>query len=109
MTDDQDRPEEGGYALAVPFVVCASKGGPFDDEAFVAGYQCGDIDRALTAIAAAGGNRAEFTVRSVLVHQLELLAMYRGFPSTTVREFEEAPEWTLMTFRTGGSQEGPQP
>jgi hypothetical protein len=98
VTDPLDQPETEGYALAVPFVVCASQGGPFDDDAFVAGFQAGEIDKTLTVAAAAGANRATFTVRTTLVRQAELLAMNRGFPAMTTVECDETPEWTLMTF-----------
>ncbi len=100
MTDDQDRPEDDGYSLVVPFVACTSKGGPYDDDAFVAGFQCGEIDRTLTALAAVGGSRATFTVYASLVGQLELVAMNRGFPVVTVEECAEASEWVQVTFAT---------
>lgn len=99
MTDPLDQPEEEPtYALAVPFVVRKTQGGPYDDTSFVAGFACGDIDRALTAIAAAGGNRATFTVRTDLVRQVELSAMYRGFPTVTAVVDAELPEWSTVTF-----------
>lgn len=100
-TDDLDRPEEDGYALAVPFVVCTSNGGPYDDDAFVAGFQAGTVDQSLKSIAAAGGDGAVFTVRTDLVKQLELLAMYRGFPKIEATEIDE--EWSTIEFRTGGT------
>ena len=33
--DDLDQPESEKYDLAVPFIVCQSQGGPFDDDAFL--------------------------------------------------------------------------
>ena len=92
-------PKSSCHSLAVPFVVCTSAGGPFDDDAFVAGFQCGDIDRALKVAAANDSDGATFTVRSELVRQLELHAMYRGFPSVEVTELDE--EWSKIEFRRG--------
>ncbi len=104
MTDDLDRPEEDGYSLAVPFIACNSQGGPYDDNAFVAGFQCGEIDRALKAIEAAGGNSAEFTVYTPLVKQVELLGMNRGFPVMTADTFDDTPEWTHVRFSASKEQ-----
>jgi hypothetical protein len=99
--DELDQPEEIGYDLVFPFVVCQSQGGPYEDEAFVAGYQAGQIDKALAAVAAGEGTEAKFTVRSGLVPQLELIAMNRGFPVMVAEPWEQHPEeWTFVTFST---------
>lgn len=43
--DDQHFTDEGGqeFSLVMPFTVVTSRGGPYDDEAFVAGWACGEI------------------------------------------------------------------
>jgi hypothetical protein len=103
MTDPHDQPEDDGWHLAVPFVVCQSQGGPYDDEAFVAGFQAGQISRSLAAAKAIGADRLRLTVRTDLVKQLDLIAMDAGF-ALTVAEVEETedhpamPEWTFATF-----------
>jgi len=96
--DPMDQPENEGMELAIPFVVCDDHGGPYDAEAFTAGYQAGRIDMALAAAAAVGAKSASYTVYSTLVHQLELVGMYRGFPVMTAEQPEEAQEWTFVTF-----------
>jgi len=101
--DPADQPEEPTWGLVVPFTACTSKGGPYEDQAFVAGFQCGEIDKALTVIAAAGGERATFTVRTPLVPQLELLAMNRGFPVMAAIVVEDYPEWTVVGFATSNA------
>lgn len=66
----------------------------------------GEIDRALTAIAAVGADRLTMTVRTALVRQLELIAMHRGFPYVEAAEVAEnleraipaMPEWSTITF-----------
>lgn len=102
MADDElDEPEEQDYGLVFPFVVCQSLGGPHEDDAFVAGYQAGQIDSALAAAAAVRATQAKFTVRSALVPQLEMVAMNRGFPVMLAEPWEAHPdEWTHVTFST---------
>lgn len=99
MTDPLDQPEQEGYDLLYPFTVVTSKGGPYDDDAFTAGFACGALDRALTVVHAAGGISYQATVRTDLVEQCELIGMARGFPVATAEAADETPEWTLMTFQ----------
>lgn len=94
INDPQDQPD--GMALVMPFVICQSKGGPFEDDAFVAGYECGGFDKALGAIAAVGGDGLSFTAHTSSLPQLELIAMHHGF-LLEVDEFDDLPEWSLVT------------
>lgn len=98
--DGQDRGDNEGYSLVLPFVVTQSHGGPYEDTAFVAGYQCGEIARALAVAAALNSSATSlrFTVRSDLVPQLELIAMNAGFPSVAAEASDAWPEWTTITF-----------
>lgn len=104
MTDSLDEPQPDGYSLVYPFVVCASHGGPYDDNAFVAGVQLGRIDQALETATVLGVDRLSFTVFTTLVHQLELVGMARGFPIVTATEVGETaehaamPQWSHVTF-----------
>jgi hypothetical protein len=66
---------EGDYGLVMPFVVCQSNGGPFDDAAFVAGVQFGDLSRQL----AGGGPVEPAYVNPDLWAQLDLAAMHYGY------------------------------
>lgn len=94
------------YGLLYPFVACESKGGPYPDEAFVAGVSLGQIDKALEVAAAAGATEARFTARTALVRQLELCGMARGFPVFLAEQVDETdqwpamPEWSFVTFRS---------
>jgi hypothetical protein len=72
-----DEPAE--YDLVMPFVACASQGGPYDDDSFVAGFHAGALDRSLGVIEAAGGTGMRATVNAALVPQLELVAMRYGY------------------------------
>ncbi len=97
--DPMDQPGEDGYGLVMPFVACSSQGGPFDDESFVVGFQAGSIDKALAVAREATATEAVFCVNSKLVKQLELIGMKNGFPVFEAEVWEEAPDWTYVTFR----------
>jgi len=87
-----------GLDLVMPFLVCQSNGGPYDDNSFVAGVRFGAIDAEL---AAAGGMHAvtpDFPFPTPLVPQLDLLAMSRGY-TTTIEAIPGADyEWATVTF-----------
>lgn len=90
----------GGYderGLLFPFVVCVSNGGPFDDQAFAAGYECGQI---ASRLAAGRHVLLQEVVRTPNVPQLDLIAMHYGYTLASVVPWPEAPdEWSLVTFR----------
>lgn len=100
QTEPVDQPEAEGYELVMPFVACASAGGPFDDEAFVAGYQAGQVDQALAAAKVANASEVAFCVSSKLARQLELIGMKNDFPVMRVELSDETPDWANFTFRT---------
>lgn len=105
MSDERDQPEEVDWGPVMPFVVCASKGGPYDDDAFVAGYQAGQLDKALAAARAVGATEVRGLALSALVPQLELIGMHHGFPYTTADAPEDYPTWVYVTF----AAERPEP
>lgn len=84
---------EPGYELVMPFVVVTSKGGPYDDDAYVAGYEMGLLDAQLKA----GPDRHTVTVRTDNAAQADLLAMRYGY-TCQAEPSEEWPEWTYATF-----------
>jgi hypothetical protein len=88
----------------MPYVSCVSKGGPYDDEPYVAGWEVGVLDTVL-ATSALGDRVYEFTrrVRTGNVPQLDLVAMEHGWSMTSTAD-DEHPEWTTVTFsREAGS------
>jgi hypothetical protein len=86
--------EPGSYGLVFPFIVCASQGGPYDDQAFVAGARFG----ALTARAEAGEPRIESYEAPAMVPQIDLLAMHYGYV-LAVEPWEVAPdEWVRVVL-----------
>lgn len=92
-------PEETGTAwgLVMPFVVCASSGGPFDDASFVAGYEAGRLAVLLESLATCGGSNTRFTVHTALLPQLDLMAMRYGFALIS-GPCAEADGWSTATF-----------
>lgn len=87
--------QERDYSLVMPFVVCASKGGPFDDESFVAGYECGIFAEQLKS-RSPSVTSISTTVHSGNVPQLDLLAMREGWRMTAKES--EVDGWTYVTF-----------
>lgn len=92
MSDDDDH----GFSLVMPFVICATQGGPFDDDAFAAGCQCGVIDTEASTIGT--GRKKTWTVPTTIVPQLDLIAMRYGCLMVK-QENEEFPEWVDIEFR----------
>lgn len=91
--DENYDDESAEYGLIMPFLPVQSKGGPYADDAFVAGYQMGLLDAQL------GGSIYD-QGRAVYVanrQQADLIAMKHGF----VAEFtdEEVEGWVCMTLR----------
>jgi hypothetical protein len=93
--DDRDQP--GDYGLIMPFVVCKDQGGPYDGDAFVAGYVAGILDTLLPIVRPHGVTVERYVVPE-LVPQLDLLAMRHGFKLTAEPWDEHPDEWTFVTF-----------
>ena len=68
------------FDLVMPFVVCRSKGGPYDDHAYVAGFEAGRLDMALTLSPMLPGSRVRepMPYHSDNIPQLDLIAMRHG-------------------------------
>lgn len=100
MADDSDviGPDGEGttWGLVMPYVVCQSNGGMYDDAAFVAGSTFGRIDAQLQAAKGAVFTMT-FTVKPELVPQLDLLAMHHGCKLET----EDVPYGYVQAVFTG--------
>jgi hypothetical protein len=96
-----DSDDSETYDLAMPFVTVKSEGGPFDDEAYVCGFEAGQLDSRLAQIS------AFLDTYATAIHvenrkQADLIAMRYGFTT----EFEECGEdcgWLHVTFTRGES------
>lgn len=90
-TPTPDEPAE--YGLLMPFTVVASKGGPYDDAAYCAGYEMGQLDAALSA----GPRLHQVTIRTANVPQADLVAMRRGYTAQADAP-SECGTWTWVVF-----------
>lgn len=86
-------PNKDEFGLVMPFVVCATNGGPYEDEAFVAGHYLGTLHEVL------GTTRppdVENYVPTPLVPQIDLLAMHFNY-TMFAQPWDEYPdEWTYV-------------
>ena len=96
------------WELVMPFLVTESEGGLYDDLAYVAGFECGQIDGLLAALIDNENPQVETVtriVRAANVTQVDLVAMRRGF-TAEVGEVEQpdvdaigGEEWATVTLR----------
>jgi hypothetical protein len=77
----------------MPLVLCRSRGGPYDDEAFMSGWRLGDIGATL---ARPGISALAESIRPQERLQADLLAMARGYTMTV--EPSTDPDWLAVTF-----------
>lgn len=85
------------YGLVMPFVVVHSKGGLFEDNAFVAGYTCGLADKTLAGAAANGATVVTLPmVPEALVPQIDLIALRHGFRQPVPTATAEG--WVFLTI-----------
>lgn len=94
MTDRED--DEPGLELVMPFVACSSVGGPYEDEAYCAGYEMGALDATLTSSKAMGVLPVHATIQAGNRAQADLVAMKHGL----VAVFEETyvEDWVSVTI-----------
>jgi hypothetical protein len=85
--------DQGQSDSAVPLVMCRSRGGPYDDEAFVSGWRLGYIGATLGS---PGVSALAESIRPEERLQADLLAMARGFTMTV--ESGSHDEWLYVTF-----------
>ena len=84
------------YELVMPFVTVASKGGPHDDQAYVAGYEMG----LLAADLQYAPGEFERTIRAENLPQADLIAMHHGATMERLPMEDGAPEeWVFVRFK----------
>src|SRR5262245_26701381 len=82
------------FPIAVmPFVLCRSGGGPYDDESFVSGWRLGAIDAVL---AGPGIGALAEAIRINELVQADLLAMARGYAMSVDSASDSG--WLSVTF-----------
>lgn len=85
-TEPRDEP---GYGLVMPFVSVTSKGGPHDDEAYVCGWEMGQLDARLQYERPL---LLEQTIHAANTAQADLVAMKHGY-AATVRQTDNEWAW----------------
>ena len=91
------------YGLVMPFVVCQSVGGPYEDEAYVAGYEAGLADALCGSLAEGAALRVGSLKLGMPYHvenqaQIDLIAMRHGVAA----DWEDAGEgWVYLTLSAG--------
>lgn len=97
MTDIPSDDFQANCELLLPFVVCASDGGPYEDFSFVAGFRLGQLWEQIDVAHACGASR--FYVHAIeraSLPQLDLIAMHFGY----VVEYEahDDDDWCIATL-----------
>jgi hypothetical protein len=82
------------FETVMPFVLCRSNGGPYDDEAFMSGWRLGDL---AATLAGPGVGALADSIRPEERHQAELIAMAYGYAMTV--DADDGSEWLMVTFR----------
>jgi hypothetical protein len=85
--------DKGEGEMGLPLVLCRSRGGPYDDEAFQSGWRLGDI---AATLGRPGVSALAESIRPRERLQADLLAMARGY--TMAVEPGTDPAWLLVTF-----------
>lgn len=85
------------HSLVMPFITCASNGGPHDDDAYIAGFEMGYLDASLSSAKALGVLVAESMIHAVNRAQADLIAMKHGY-STRFTAVEDTTEWLHVTL-----------
>lgn len=86
--------ESSEYGLVMPFIVCVSKGGPYDDASFVAGARM----EAIRQRCENGENPVVSWEPTSLVDQLDLVAMRYGYTLESIPWNEYPDEWSMVTL-----------
>lgn len=91
------------YDMVMPFVTVTSKGGPHDDDAYVAGYEMG----LLWADLRYSTWPMTRTVRTDNLPQVDLIAMRHGYTVDSYQA-QTAPEWSVVLLTPNEKVEYPQ-
>lgn len=92
MADNEEEQSEH-HELVMPFVVCESVGGAYDDVSFVAGWQCGELYQQM----AHGVNPIMVTRYRNLLPQFDLMAMNHGYKMVVDEDYIDAL-WVHVGF-----------
>lgn len=93
---------ESEYTAVMPFVLCKTNGGPYDDSAFVAGATCGALNEELRVLALSRAIPRERYINAAYLPQVDLIAMRHGY-TTSLGDLDKPSGWQVVTFECGDS------
>lgn len=85
------------YGIVMPFVLTKTNGGPYDDDAFVAGVTCGALDQELTLTTTLHTLPRERYINTLHLPQVDLIAMRHGY-QLRLGDLDEASGWQVVQF-----------
>jgi hypothetical protein len=85
------------YDTAMPFVLCRSHGGPYDDDAFMSGWRLGGL---ATMLSGPGVGAVSDSIRPEERRQADLIAMACGY--TMAVDGGGDAGWLNVTFTLDG-------
>lgn len=91
-----DEEEDIEFGLVMPFVVCESQGGPYQDDSFVAGYELGMLAARLESKPAF----LRLPLRTASMRQVDLIAMRYNY--SLRQHIMPIDEWTDAEFLRNG-------
>jgi hypothetical protein len=77
--------DRAGFGLVMPFTMVMSKGGPYEDKSFTAGYQMGEIAGKLEMRSIAAST---YLIYVDLIDQLDLIAMRFNYKTEVLYQDE---------------------
>lgn len=92
-----DGSDDGEYELAMPFILCRSEGGPYDDAAFVAGSTIGALEAEFSFCRMLSSVPHSRHMNDNYLDQADLVAMRHGF-SMERGELDEGSGWRWVSF-----------
>lgn len=100
---DPDDMMDGEFEMGMKFVVVKTEGGPYDDGAYVAGFELGALNARLEAALHHGLGLPQATIHRENLPQADLLAMQVGatmeeLPWPSSVDDETAGEWAWVKF-----------
>lgn len=107
MSEYEPDDDEHTYSLVMPFVVTKSTGGPFDDDAYCAGWEMGKLAAQLSTETVLW---VATVLRAANLPQADLIAMDAGWTMTVAEPPEEMSSveadshaaWAHVTFSRAG-------
>ena len=109
MEEGEETGAHYNHELVMPFIVVSSKGGPFDDAAYCAGWEMGFLDYFLGVWRHEDSRHAvDRVIRRENLPQADLLAMMHGaemsildWPEDTEVSEQQNLEWAYVRFARG--------